>query len=121
MIRPYVEHLAELGTPSRCARFVARTATDPAAQAQMFQDPALTAPLAESFRAARPHAPTELPDPVLALRYQMMRAMTVHTCAGQERSAATEGTTVDRELVAETLVDAAAVVLLAPVGRRAPG
>lgn len=115
LVRPYTDHLAELGTPSWCARFAAQTTTDPTCCDDRFFDATLTPLVRGAFDAMLASVPP-IPDEVAALRNQMMRLVVVHTCAEQERMSAHSGAATDWALVGDGLVDAVTGVLLAPVG-----
>jgi AcrR family transcriptional regulator len=115
LIRPYVDHLAALGTPSTCARFIAQISTDPTVDDRPFEKDALDELTGEAYWAMRELAPP-MPTEVARLRHRMTRVLLLHTCAEQEQAGATTGTPVDWALVGATLVDAATGVLTAPIG-----
>lgn len=119
LVRPYTDHLAELGTPSWCARFAAQTTTDPACCDERFFDATLTPLVRRAFDAMWAAIPP-IPEEIAALRNQMVRLVVVHTCAEQERISSHTGIPTDWTLVGDGLVDAATGVLLAPVGSHPP-
>lgn len=111
LVLPYTEHLAGLGNPSWCARFLAQVVTDPAL---MDIDPALLAvDFLEGMNAVWSTI-AELPAAESALRNQTARVAVIHTCAEQERAAALTGVPADWALVGEALTDAVTGLLIAP-------
>ncbi|WP_205708406.1 TetR family transcriptional regulator [Kineococcus siccus] len=119
VVRPYTDHLATLGTPSWCARFVAQVTTDPT-----FRDSAIwsaigSAPTRDVLSAVWARVP-RTPPRLAALRNQMMRVLIVHTCAEQEQEGADAGVAPDWTAVGDALVDAITAVLLTPPGSPAP-
>ncbi|MGD9529040.1 TetR/AcrR family transcriptional regulator [Pseudonocardia sp.] len=117
LVLPFTEHLAGLGNPSWYARFLAQLSTDPALSTEIHAELRLTPHFQEGLAAAWSHAP-DLPTPQAELRSRMVRLAIVHTCAEQERAAATTGVAADWTLVGHALTDAVTGLLLAP--RRSP-
>lgn len=113
LVLPYTEYLASLGNPSWCARFLAQVVTDPALADSVNVDPVLAVDFLEGMAAVWPHV-TELPPAESALRRQTARVAVIHTCAEQERVAATTGVPADWALVGAALTDAMTGLLLAP-------
>ncbi|MFJ7217625.1 TetR/AcrR family transcriptional regulator [Amycolatopsis sp. NPDC098790] len=113
LVLPYTEHLASLGNPSWCARFLAQVVTDPALAGGVDVDPVLAADFLEGGVAVWSHL-TALPPAEVTLRQQTARNAVIHTCAEQERAAAVTGTAADWPLVGEALTDAVTGLLLAP-------
>ncbi|MBE1593500.1 TetR/AcrR family transcriptional regulator [Nonomuraea angiospora] len=118
MVRPVTEHLADLGSPTWYARFVAQVMTDPALRAIMDDETRSSASLrhtVEGFNRCLP----ELPAEVRAERGDMARQLIVHTCADRERALA-EGAPTPRATwhdAATGLIDALVGMWLAPVTR----
>lgn len=113
LVLPYTEHLADLGNPSWCARFLAQVVTDPALARQEDIDPVLAVEFLEGAAAVWSHV-ADLPPAEAALRDQTARVAVIHTCAEQELLAATTGVAADWSLVGEALTDAVTGLLLAP-------
>ncbi|WP_326568953.1 TetR family transcriptional regulator [Amycolatopsis rhabdoformis] len=113
LVLPYTEHLASLGTPSWCARFLAQVVTDPALLGVQGVEPVLAVEFADGTAAVWAHA-TPLPGAEAALRSQTARVAVIHTCAEQERLAATTGVPADWVLIGEALTDALTGLLTAP-------
>ena len=116
LVRPYVDHLATLGTPSWCARFTAQITTDPAVRDLAIVAATSTPPMREALTKVS-ESVSRIPAEVAALRATMIRLLIVHTCAEQERDAADTGTAPDWPGVADALIDSCTAVLLAPVSR----
>ena len=115
LVRPYVEHLDELGTPSWCARFTAQITTDPAVRDLAIVAATSTPPMQEALAALARSGP-HLGDGLAALRSRMIRLLIVHTCAEHERDAEVTGLGPNWSDVADALIDASTAVLLAPPG-----
>jgi len=113
LVLPYTEHIASLGTPSWFARFTAQIHADPAFVDGPSSSLLLAPHYQEGLAAVWAHAP-DLPLDEATLRSQTMRLAIIHTCAEQERTAATSGTPADWALIGEALTDAATGLLLAP-------
>jgi AcrR family transcriptional regulator len=113
LVLPYTEHLASLGNPSWCARFLAQVVTDPALAERVDVDPVLAVDFLEGMAAVWSHV-AELPPAESALRSQTARVAVIHTCAEHERVAAATGVPADWSLVGAALTDAVTGLLLAP-------
>ncbi|MBB4683905.1 TetR/AcrR family transcriptional regulator [Amycolatopsis jiangsuensis] len=113
LVLPYTEHLASLGNPSWCARFLAQVVTDPALiDVSEAVDPVLAVEFVDGSAAVWQHV-AELPAAESALRRQTARVAVIHTCAEQERVAAATGAAADWSLVGEALTDALTGMLTA--------
>lgn len=113
LVLPFTEHLAELGNPSWYARFLAQLAADPVFSTDVYREP-ITAPhYQEGLAAVWGHVP-DLPPEEMALREQMAWYAITHTCAQQERAAASTGTPADWVQVGQAVIDAVTGLLLAP-------
>ncbi|MGI5128501.1 TetR/AcrR family transcriptional regulator [Pseudonocardia sp. CA-107938] len=117
MVRPITDHLAELGSPTWFARFVAQVTTDPALREIMAEEslasPALTE-IRDRLRACLP----ALPDDVQLERAAMTRLLMVHMTAERERALA-DGTPTPRATWADAgtgIIDAVTSIWLAPAG-----
>ncbi|MEV8613194.1 TetR/AcrR family transcriptional regulator [Amycolatopsis sp. NPDC051373] len=113
LVLPYTEHLASLGNPSWCARFLAQVVTDPALLDVEGVEPVPAVEFVEGTAAVWAHV-TPLPAAESALRSQTARVAVIHTCAEQERLAAATGVPADWALVGEALTDALTGLLTAP-------
>lgn len=114
LVLPYTEHLAELGNPGWCARFIAQVATDPGVAGHPGVDPVLTVEFMDGFAAIWAHPRLAgLPSEQATLRAQTARVAVIHTCAEQERAAAASGVPADWTLVGNALTDAVTGLLLA--------
>ncbi|GAA5191370.1 TetR family transcriptional regulator [Rugosimonospora acidiphila] len=118
LVLPYTEYLASLGNPSWCARFLAQVVTDPALADRVDVDPVLAMKFLDGVAAVWSHL-AELPPAESALRSQTARVAVIHTCAEQERVAATRGVPADWSLVGQALTDAVTGLLLAARHRTA--
>jgi AcrR family transcriptional regulator len=116
LVRPSIQHLAELGTHTWYARFAAQVMTDPAFRDIVVQD-SLTAPsLLKAIDGLNRCLP-DLPAEVRAERGDMARQLMVHMAAERERAIA-EGTVTPRSSWHETatgLIDAIVGLWYAPV------
>ncbi|MEW1844634.1 TetR family transcriptional regulator [Nonomuraea angiospora] len=118
MVRPVTEHLADLGSPTWYARFVAQVVTDPALSAIMGDETRSSASLRQTVEGFNRCLP-ELPAEVRAERGDMARQLIVLTCADRERALA-EGAPTPRATwhdAATGLIDALVGMWLAPVTR----
>ncbi|MFI5609466.1 TetR/AcrR family transcriptional regulator [Amycolatopsis sp. NPDC051903] len=114
LVLPYTEHLASLGNPSWCARFLAQVVTDPALVDEAEGvDPVLAVEFVDGSAAVWEHV-APLPAAESALRSQTARVAVIHTCAEQERLAASTGVPADWALVGVALTDALTGLLTAP-------
>ncbi|MBW8090703.1 MULTISPECIES: TetR/AcrR family transcriptional regulator [Streptomyces] len=118
LVRPVLEHLAELDGPTWYARFCAQVLTDPALHEIMAEEalasPALRHTL-DGFNRCLP----ELPLEVRVERGAMARNLIVHMCAERERALA-ENTATPRSSwhdAATGLIDGIVGLWLAPVTR----
>jgi AcrR family transcriptional regulator len=116
LVRPFTEHLAELGNPSWCARFAAQVTADPALRDLVVWEnttaPAMRATIT-AIRELTPHVPL----PVALTRVQMVRSAMVHTCAERELALAGDPAADPVSCWAETgaaLVDALVGLIGAP-------
>ncbi|MGN5238366.1 TetR/AcrR family transcriptional regulator [Rhodococcus sp. SJ-3] len=109
LVLPYTEHLAELGNPSWNARFNAQVAVDP-----VFRDEILTGNLVPTPDYDAWAGVPELPPAESLVRRQAMRMAVMHTCAEQERLAATIGAPADWQMIGEAITDAITGLLTAP-------
>ncbi|MFD6896436.1 TetR/AcrR family transcriptional regulator [Rhodococcus sp. NPDC060086] len=108
-IRPHIEHLAELGNPSWQARFIAQVDVDP-----VLRDEILTGTLVQVPRYDTWSGVPELPPAEEALRSRALRMVVLHTCAAEERLAASTGVPADWPMIGEALIDAVTGMLTAP-------
>ncbi|MGW0199598.1 TetR/AcrR family transcriptional regulator [Nonomuraea sp. NPDC003201] len=118
MVRPVTEHLADLGSPTWYARFVAQVMTDPALRAIMGDETRSSPSLRQTVEGFNRCLP-ELPAEVRAERGDMARQLIVLTCADRERALA-EGAPTPRATwhdAATGLIDALVGMWLAPVTR----
>ncbi|RCV47581.1 TetR/AcrR family transcriptional regulator [Marinitenerispora sediminis] len=116
LVRPPIEHLAALGSPTWYARFGAQIMTDPALRSIMV-DEALTSAAMQRIVVGINRCRPALPDEVRLERSEMARHLIVHTCAERERSLA-EGAPTPRSSWDDTatgLIDAIVGLWLAPV------
>ncbi|MFG6192597.1 TetR/AcrR family transcriptional regulator [Nonomuraea sp. JJY05] len=116
MVRPVTEHLADLGSPTWYARFVAQVVTDPALRAIMDDETRSSLSLRQTVEGFNRCLP-ELPAEVRAERGDMARQLIVLTCADRERALA-EGAPTPRATwhdAATGLIDALVGMWLAPV------
>ncbi|XVQ15033.1 TetR/AcrR family transcriptional regulator [Spirillospora sp. CA-255316] len=113
LVLPYTEHLAELGHPTWYARFAAQICADPALGPDELAAPLQAPVFRKAIVSIRSQAPGLSPK-VAALRSQSMRLVVIHTCAEQERAAASTGQPADWAMVGEALVDIVTGMLLAP-------
>ena len=116
LIRPFTEHLAELGVPTWYARFGAQVMTDPGLR-RIIIDEALGTEAIQRVLDGLNRCLPALPLAVHLERSAMARTLVTHTCAERERALA-EGTPTSRaswEDTATGLVDAITGLWLAPV------
>ena len=109
LVLPYTEHLAGLGNPSWNARFNAQVAVDPVFREEILTGDLVPIPDYEYWRGVPELTPAEA-----LLRRQAMRMAVMHTCAEQERLAATTGDPADWHMIGEGLADAVTGLLTAP-------
>ncbi|MED7929538.1 helix-turn-helix domain-containing protein [Nonomuraea sp. LP-02] len=116
MVRPVTEHLAQLGSPTWYARFLAQVGTDPALNAIMTEENRASSALRRNIEGFNRCLPALSPA-VRAERGEMMRQLVLHTCGVRERALA-EGTPTPRKTWHDTatgLIDALVGLWLAPV------
>ncbi|ASO20740.1 AcrR family transcriptional regulator [Actinoalloteichus hoggarensis] len=116
LVRPFTEHLAELGGPTWYARFGAQVMTDPGLRRIIVEEALSTTPIQQVIDGLNRCLP-ELPLPVHLERGAMARYLMSHTCAERERALA-EGTLTVRntwEDAATGLIDAITGMWMAPV------
>jgi AcrR family transcriptional regulator len=121
LVRPHAEHLAELGTPSRYARFSAQVMTDPGLREIMIEE-ALGSPALQRILAGLHACLAELPDDVRRERGEISRQLIVHMLAERERALARSAgyPPTAWQATADGLVDAVVGVWQAPVSRVDP-
>lgn len=123
LVRPPVEHLAALGSPTWFARFSAQVMTDPALRDIMVEESG-NSPTLQRILAGLNRCLPQLPAEVRAERDDMARQLMVHMTAERERALA-EGTPTPRATwqdAASGLIDALVGLWTAPVTRQpAPG
>ncbi|MCX2729812.1 TetR family transcriptional regulator [Saccharopolyspora sp. NFXS83] len=116
LVRPSLEHLAELGNPTWFARFGAQVMTDPALRPIMVEE-ALSAPSLRQIIDALHRCLPAMTDEVRAERGDMARQLMVHMSAERERALA-EGAGTPRASwsgAAAGLIDALCGLWLAPI------
>ncbi|PTL85753.1 TetR/AcrR family transcriptional regulator [Vitiosangium sp. GDMCC 1.1324] len=119
LVRPSIEHLATLGSPSWYARFIAQVTTHPALQELVINEAVASRAMQQIIEGMFRLVP-RLPENVQLERGYMSRLLIVHMCAERER-ALHEGTAPPRstwESTASGLVDALVGLWLAPVSAR---
>jgi AcrR family transcriptional regulator len=118
VVRPTMEHLASLGTPTWYARFAAQVMTDPTLREIIIEESLASASLRQAIGGLNRCLP-ELPVEVREERGDMARQLMVHMCAERERALA-ENTSTPRSSwhhAATGLIDAIVGMWLAPVTR----
>ncbi|MGO1055484.1 TetR/AcrR family transcriptional regulator [Crossiella sp. CA198] len=116
LVRPIVDHLAALGSPTWYARFGAQVMTDPSLRPIMIEE-ALTSPSLNRIVDGLHRSLPDLPAEVRAERTDMLRQLMVHMIAERERALA-EGTDTPRSSWPDAgagLIDALTGLWLAPV------
>ncbi|MBT2418927.1 TetR family transcriptional regulator [Streptomyces sp. ISL-22] len=116
LVRPVLEHLAALGSPTWYARFCAQVVSDPALH-QLMVEEALTSPSLQRIVEGLNRCLPDLPAEVRAERAEMVRHLIVHVAAERERALA-EHTPTPRATwddAATGLADAVVGMWLAPV------
>ncbi|AUX42430.1 TetR family transcriptional regulator [Sorangium cellulosum] len=118
LVRPTVDHIASLGSPSWYARFSAQVMTDPALRKLVIDELIATPAMQETIAGLERLRPI-WPEEVLQERGDMSRHLIVHMCAERERAlqagSATPRATWDAAAVG--LVDALVGLWTAPVTR----
>ncbi|MBE9373744.1 TetR/AcrR family transcriptional regulator [Saccharopolyspora sp. HNM0983] len=120
MVHPPAHYLAELGSPTWYARFIAQAITDPAYRGIITEE-SLNSPALRETTAGLNRCIPDLPDEVRRERRDMARQLMVHIVADREGALA-EGTPTARDTwrhVAAGLVDAVTGLWHAPVTRPA--
>ena len=119
LVRPFTEHLADLGSPTWYARFCVQVSSDPALHEIMVEE-ALTSASLRILLVGLNQCLPDLPAAVREERSIMARYLTAQMCAERERALAEGGVTLQAswEALADSLVDALAGLWLAPVTRR---
>ncbi|TDV46065.1 TetR/AcrR family transcriptional regulator [Actinophytocola oryzae] len=115
LIRPVVEHLAEVGSPTWFARFGAQIMTDPSLRTIMVEESQSSPSLVRIVEALHRCLP-DLPAEVRAERSDMARQLLVHMTAERERALA-DGTPTPRaswDEAATGIVDALVGMWQAP-------
>ena len=115
LVRPVLEHLAALGSPTWYARFCAQVVSDPALHRIMIEE-ALTSPSLQTILEGLKRCLPDLPPEVSAERGEMVRHLIVHVAAERERALA-EHTPTPRsnwDDAATGLADAVVGMWLAP-------
>ncbi|MFC5833603.1 TetR/AcrR family transcriptional regulator [Nonomuraea insulae] len=116
MVRPVTEHLAQLGSPTWYARFLAQVGTDPALYAITAAENHASSALRRNIEGFNRCLPALSPT-VRTERGEMTRQLVLHTCGVRERALA-EGASTPRKSWHDTatgLVDALVGLWLAPV------
>ncbi|MER5942340.1 TetR family transcriptional regulator [Streptomyces sp. NPDC001928] len=116
LVRPSLEHLAALGSPTWYARFCAQVVADPALHRIMVEE-ALTSPSLQTIIDGLNRCLPDLPAEVRAERGEMVRHLIVHVAAERERALA-EHTPTPRSTwddAATGVTDAVVGMWLAPV------
>jgi len=116
LVRPTVDHIASLGSPSWFARFYAQVMTDPVLRKLVTDEMMGTPAMQKSIAGLERFIPI-WPEGVLEERGDICRHLVVHMCAERERAlqagSATPRATWDA--AAEGLVDALVGLWTAPV------
>ncbi|HVK66953.1 MAG TPA: TetR/AcrR family transcriptional regulator [Polyangium sp.] len=116
LVRPTVDHIASLGSPSWFARFYAQVMTDPVLR-KLVTDEMMGTPAMQKSIAGLERFMPIWPEGVLEERGDICRHLVVHMCAERERAlqagSATPRATWDA--AAEGLVDALVGLWTAPV------
>lgn len=119
LVRPVVEHLSALGTPSWQARFGVRVMNDPLLRAISIDEALVRTSLRRTLAGLR-HCVEDLPQGVRAERADMAAQLITRTCAEREHALAA-GLAPPRSSwsrTAGTLTDAIVGLLSAPVTPR---
>jgi len=117
LVRPVVDHLAELGSPSWFGRFAAQATTDPALRKLVIEESVSSESMRRTLQGLSRLRPV-LPPAVWRDRSDMSRLLIVHTCAERERALYEATATPDADgwdRTADGLVDAITGLWLAPV------
>ncbi|RDH79582.1 TetR/AcrR family transcriptional regulator [Mycolicibacterium moriokaense] len=115
LVKPFTDHLAELGSPSWYARYAAQVLSDPTYQhdttKRQMSSPTMRR-IVDGIAASAPH----LPEGTRHARTVMMRTMLMHTCAEFERGFADQEVAhPDWQAVCRGMIDAIVGLWEAPV------
>ncbi|WP_425570623.1 TetR/AcrR family transcriptional regulator [Pseudonocardia adelaidensis] len=116
LVRPSTEHIAELGSPTWYARFIAQCMTDPGLR-RIIVEETLSSETLRAIRDGLGRCLADLPEDVREERADMSRQLMVHMTAERERALA-EGTHTPRASWYEAgtgLIDAIVAIWQAPV------
>jgi AcrR family transcriptional regulator len=116
LVRSSTDHIAELGSPTWYARFVAQCMTDPGLRRLVVEE-TLSSPTLRAVRDGLDRCLTHLPEDVREERNDMARQLMVHMTAERERALA-EGTHTPRASWHDAgtgLIDAIVAIWQAPV------
>jgi AcrR family transcriptional regulator len=119
LVRPFTEHLAELGSPTWYARFCVQVTSDPVLY-EIMTEQALTSPSLRMLLVGLNQCMPDLPATVREERSIMARHLISQMSAERERALAEGGVTLEPswETLADSLIDAIVGLWLAPVTRR---
>jgi hypothetical protein len=119
LVRPFTEHLAELGSPTWYARFCVQVTSDPVLH-EIMTEQALTSPSLRMLLVGLNQCMPDLPATVREERSIMARHLISQMSAERERALAEGGVTLEPswETLADSLIDAIVGLWLAPVTRR---
>lgn len=116
LVRPLIDHLAALGTPSWYARFAAQAMADPAYHHVVTRDALASSMLVRTVEGINRCLP-DLPKRVRGERIAMVRNLLMHTCAEHEGALAERGpkSRSSWPIAGEGLIDAIVGLWRAPV------
>ncbi|MFC4564896.1 TetR/AcrR family transcriptional regulator [Nocardiopsis mangrovi] len=120
LVRPVTEHLADLGSPTWYARFLAQTTADPALQEIVTEESLATSTSLGTLVDGMHRCLPDLPAEVRAERGAMARHLIAQVTVDRERALA-DGTPTTRETWHDTatgLIDAIVGMWQAPVTHR---
>jgi AcrR family transcriptional regulator len=119
MVRPFTGHLANLGSPTWCARFLVQATSDPTLHRIVSED-AFASPSRRLLLASLNQCLPELPGTVRAERSVMARHLIAQMSVEQERALAEGAATVHPswEALGTSLIDALVGLWQAPVVSR---
>ncbi|MFQ6396183.1 TetR/AcrR family transcriptional regulator [Nocardia sp. KC 131] len=117
-VRPAIDHLAELGSPTWHARFSAQVMTDPALRTIMENEALISPSLRRTIDGLAECVP-DLPDDVRRTRSNMAQYLMVHMSAERERELAesVSGDAANWQDCGTDLIDAIVAIWQAPVTR----
>lgn len=110
LVRPYPDHLAQLGPISYLARIGAQVATDPTLIRRRVFEMTFGPILKEALVPLQPRMSTATNGDA-ELRELILRNMIIHTCAEQERKADSSGIPADWNQVGASLTDSMTGIL----------